>query len=98
MLKSSPSTAERSLADMRGGLGRWPFRTCLAWKAHRLEDAAKLYRGAVDMRPAWAEGWGFLASSLYQLERYPEARDAYRETTILTPKNANATSTRSSSS
>jgi tetratricopeptide (TPR) repeat protein len=59
-----------------------------AWKAHRLEDAATLYRQAVDLRPAWAEGWGFLASSLYQLEKYPEARDAYRETTILTPANA----------
>ena len=59
-----------------------------AWKNHQYADAAKLYRQAVDSRPSWAEGWGFLASSLYQLERYSEARDAYRETTILTPKNA----------
>jgi tetratricopeptide (TPR) repeat protein len=59
-----------------------------AWEAHQLEDAAKLYRQAVQIHPLWAEGWGYLASSLYQLKRYPEARDAYRHTTVLTPKNA----------
>jgi len=59
-----------------------------AWQAHQLEDAVKLYRQAVEIRPTWPQGWGYLASGLYQLERYPEARDAYRETTILTPKNA----------
>lgn len=58
-----------------------------AWQAHQLEDAAKLYRQAVGLHPSWAEGWGYLASSLYQLKRYPEARDAYRRTTVLTPKN-----------
>jgi tetratricopeptide (TPR) repeat protein len=59
-----------------------------AWKNHQFTDAAKLYRQALNIRPSWPEGWGFLASALYQLERYPEARDAYRQTTILTPKNA----------
>jgi tetratricopeptide (TPR) repeat protein len=59
-----------------------------AWKNHQFEQAAKLYREALDLRPSWPEGWGFLASSLYQLQRYPEARDAYRQTTIFTPKNA----------
>ncbi len=58
-----------------------------AWKAHQLEDAARLYRQAVQLNPSWAEGWGHLASSLYQLKRYSEARVAYRKTTVLTPKN-----------
>ncbi|MBZ5681355.1 MAG: tetratricopeptide repeat protein [Acidobacteriia bacterium] len=48
----------------------------------------KLYRQGVDIRPTWSEGWDHLGNSLYQLERYSEARDAYREITILTPKNA----------
>ena len=59
-----------------------------AWNQGHLEEAAKLYRQAVRLRPRWAEGWGYLASTLYQLERYSEARDAYRQTTVLTPKNA----------
>ena len=62
-------------------------RAAAALKANQLEDAAKLYRQAVGIRPAWAEGWGYLAASLYSLDRYAEARDAYRRTTVLTPKN-----------
>jgi len=56
--------------------------------ANKFEQAANLYRIAVRARPNWAEGWGYLASSLYQLNRFGEARDAYRQTTVLTPKNA----------
>jgi tetratricopeptide (TPR) repeat protein len=62
-------------------------RAAAAQKANQLEDAVKLYRQAVVLRPTWAEGWGYLAASLYSLDRYPEARDAYRRTTVLTPKN-----------
>ncbi len=58
-----------------------------AWTANQFADAARLYRQAVRLKPAWAEGWGYLAASLYELKRYPEARDAYRRTTVLTPKN-----------
>src|SRR5437016_5563428 len=56
--------------------------------ANKFEQAANLYRIAVRARPNWTEGWGYLASSLYQLNRFAEARDAYRQTTVLTPKNA----------
>src|SRR5258708_1205127 len=59
-----------------------------ARNANKFEQAANLYRIAVRARPNWTEGWGYLASSLYQLNRFAEARDAYRQTTVLTPKNA----------
>ena len=59
-----------------------------ARSANKFEQAASLYRMAVRARPNWTEGWGYLASSLYQLNRFAEARDAYRQTTVLTPKNA----------
>ncbi len=52
-----------------------------------MDEAIKLYRQGVGMRPNWAEGWGYLAAALYSQNRYPEARDAYRHTTLLTPKN-----------
>jgi tetratricopeptide (TPR) repeat protein len=58
-----------------------------AWSQNHLEDAARLYRQAVRLKPAWAEGWGYLAASLFALKRYPEARDAYLRTAQLTPGN-----------
>ena len=58
-----------------------------AWKQNDFETSARLYRQAVRLRPAWTEGWGYLAASLFALKRYPEARDAYLRTTQLTPKN-----------
>ena len=62
-------------------------RAAEAFAQNRLDDAAKLYSQAVRLRPAWAEGWGYLAASLYTTGHYPEAAAAYRRTTILTPKN-----------
>jgi tetratricopeptide (TPR) repeat protein len=58
-----------------------------AWVSRRLADAARLYGEAVKLKPDWAEGWGYLAASLYEQKRYAEARDAYRRTTVLTPEN-----------
>jgi len=75
--QATPSRGSDELAE----------RAAAALKANQLEEAAKLYRQAVTVRPAWAEGWGYLAATLSSLNRYPEAREAYRHTTLLTPKN-----------
>jgi tetratricopeptide (TPR) repeat protein len=45
---------------------------------NRIEDAIGLYRQAVKLRPAWAEGWWFLGELLYDRNQYPEARDSLR--------------------
>ena len=58
-----------------------------ALKAGKFEDAARLYRQVVKQRPHSAADWGYLAASLYNLNRYREARDAYQQTAILTPRN-----------
>ena len=39
---------------------------------------SRLYRQAVKLRPAWAEGWWFLGELLYDRSQYPGARDALR--------------------
>jgi tetratricopeptide (TPR) repeat protein len=49
-----------------------------AREQNRAEDAIPLYRQAVKLRPAWAEGWWFLGELLYDRSQYPEARDALR--------------------
>jgi tetratricopeptide (TPR) repeat protein len=58
-----------------------------AFQENRLDDAAKLYREAVRLRPQWPEGWGYLAAAEFSRERYRAAAEAYRKTTLLTPKN-----------
>src|SRR5437763_5412038 len=53
-------------------------------------EAAGLYRQAVAIRPAWAEGWFYLGASEYQLNRYAEARLALARAAELAPENGAA--------
>jgi len=48
-------------------------------------EAASLYKQALALRPAWAEGWLYLGASLYQDNRYAEASDAFRRGIKLAP-------------
>ncbi len=48
-------------------------------------EAAGLYKQALALRPAWAEGWLYLGASLYQTSKYAEASDAFRKGTKLAP-------------
>jgi len=48
-----------------------------AREAGRLEEALALYRRALAMRPSWDEGQWYVATLLYELDRYEEARDAF---------------------
>ena len=45
--------------------------------AGRLDDAIALYRQGIALRADWDEGRWYLGSSLYERERYAEARDAF---------------------
>jgi tetratricopeptide (TPR) repeat protein len=49
--------------------------------AGRLEEAAAHYAQALALRPAWAEGRLALATVLFDLERYPDARDHLQQLT-----------------
>jgi tetratricopeptide (TPR) repeat protein len=49
-------------------------------------EAVSLYRKALDIRPGWAEGWLYMGADLYQLQRFPEARDAFRKGVALAPQ------------
>jgi tetratricopeptide (TPR) repeat protein len=53
-------------------------------------EAAPLYRKALEIRPAWAEGWFNLGGALYQMDRYAEAVDALRKAVALAPKHGPA--------
>ncbi|MGA2588667.1 MAG: tetratricopeptide repeat protein [Bryobacteraceae bacterium] len=53
-------------------------------------QAAALYKKALDLRPAWPEGWFYLGGALYRLARYAEALDAFQKGTALSPANGAA--------
>ena len=49
-----------------------------AREANRLDEATTLYVKAVTLKPDWAEGWWYLGTMAYELDRYEQARDAFR--------------------
>jgi predicted Zn-dependent protease len=57
-----------------------------AREEERLEDAERLYREAVRLRPNWKEGWWYLGTMYYDQDRYEKARAALRRFTVLDPK------------
>ena len=61
-----------------------------AREAKQLERAVTLYRQGLALRPSWDEGWWGLGTSLYELERFAEARDAFRKVVTADPQNGTA--------
>jgi len=58
--------------------------------AERLDEAVMLYRKALTLRPAWAEGWWSLGTIQYDQNAYTEAARAFQKLTVLTPRNGTA--------
>jgi len=57
-----------------------------ARQGNHLEEAIRLYRQGVKLRPRWDEGWWYLATLLYETDRYPDARGAFRRFLALKPE------------
>jgi tetratricopeptide (TPR) repeat protein len=56
-----------------------------ARETNRLDDALKLYTKALAMQSKWTEGWWNVGAILYEQDRYPQARDAFRNVVALDP-------------
>ena len=50
----------------------------VARSENRLQDAIRLYREGVHLRPSWSDGWWYLGSLLYDQDRFSEATIAFR--------------------
>jgi tetratricopeptide (TPR) repeat protein len=61
-------------------------RAAEARDANRVDEAVALYRQSLKSRPSWAEGWWYLGTLLYDLERHAEARDALQRLAALKPE------------
>lgn len=57
-----------------------------ARESGRLDEAAELYRRALRESPRWDEGWWYLATLLYERDRYAEAAEAFARVAELQPK------------
>jgi tetratricopeptide (TPR) repeat protein len=61
-------------------------RADAARSEERLNEAIALYREGVNLRPAWADGWWWLGSLLYEQDRFGEAAPAFKKFVSLAPK------------
>ena len=57
-----------------------------AREAGRMDEAIRNYRAAVELRPAWDEGWWYLGTLLYDSDHFEEATPALRRLVELAPK------------
>ncbi len=56
-----------------------------ARKENRVDDAIRLYKKGVAVKPSWDEGWWSLGTIHYSLDHFTEARDAFRHLTAIQP-------------
>jgi tetratricopeptide (TPR) repeat protein len=70
-----PSPGAAAASRPRASFDALSAKAVEARVAGRLEEAAGHYGRALALRPAWAEGRLALATILFDLRRYPEARD-----------------------
>ena len=56
----------------------------------RFEEAIELYGRAVRLRPGWVEGHWYLGTTYYEIEKYPDCRDAFHRVVRLQNKNGTA--------
>jgi tetratricopeptide (TPR) repeat protein len=84
--KPSPSTSRAERVDPR--LERLAKAAEEARAANRLDEAVRLYQDALQVEPGWTEGRWALGTVLYSLERFEEARDAFRRVAGQKPADA----------
>ncbi len=65
-------------------------RAAAARDKGQLEEALRTYREALAAQPEWDEGRWYVASLLYELDRYTEAKDAFSEVLRRAPAHAGA--------
>ncbi len=91
--KTPPRKPARAAPTTPAGSAGFDALAEQAKKAHadqKLEEAVDLYQRALKLRPGWSEGRFGLGTVLYDLDRYEEARAAFRRVTAEQPKSGAA--------
>jgi tetratricopeptide (TPR) repeat protein len=84
----SPATPGR--ATPSGSFDSLRQRADEARTGGRFEEAIELYSRAVRLRPAWIEGHWYLGTTYYEIEKYPDCRNAFRTVVRLQQTNGAA--------
>jgi tetratricopeptide (TPR) repeat protein len=88
--RRGPQERAKPSAQANGEFDRLVKLADEAREASRLSVALELYIKALRIRSDWAEGWWYAGTILYDNDRYPDARDAFRNLVALEPKRAHA--------
>ncbi len=81
----TPATSPKPAQLSDAAFNALKTRADAARDAEKLDEAAKLYRKALAMRPTWAEGWWSLGTIDYDSARYAESMEDFRRLLKLTP-------------
>jgi tetratricopeptide (TPR) repeat protein len=86
----APKTTTKPAAPANAEFDRIVKDAAAARDAGRVDESIALYQKATRVRPSWAEGYWHLGTAFYELNRYPDARDAFARVVRLQPKHAAA--------
>lgn len=92
LLLSAPAFAQRPRGKAPRPAPSSPAYEKVAAEADRqreagnLDEAIPLYQKAVSLKPSWDEGWWYLATLLYERDRYEEAVRAFKQVARLRPQ------------
>jgi tetratricopeptide (TPR) repeat protein len=81
--ESKPAAATQTKSTAPAPAGSQDFdsvaaQAAAAREADKIDEAISLYRQGTALRPAWAEGWWFLATLYYDHDNYVEAAQAFK--------------------
>jgi tetratricopeptide (TPR) repeat protein len=77
-LAQASSNGRQSAAPKAAHFDRLAREASRARDENRDDDAIRLYKQGLKIKPSWHEGLWYLSALLYEKERYPETRDLLR--------------------
>jgi tetratricopeptide (TPR) repeat protein len=81
---SSPQAPPKPVSEEE--FNRLKQKAEIARETEKIPEAIGLYQQLVSLRPQWAEGWWYLGTMFYEVDRYTEASGALAKLTILLPQ------------
>jgi tetratricopeptide (TPR) repeat protein len=89
-VSENPAAAVPRKATPTASFDRMVKQAGEAKEAGHLDEAVRLYREAIRLKPSWLEGHWLLGTLLYDMDQYQDARDAFRRVVNVRPKNGPA--------